>query len=524
MTFRQAMASILWGLFLIPGTAYADQLTNKLESLVMPGPLSIAHEKYKEQCTKCHSPLDQTRQNTLCIDCHKNVEQDIKKAAGFHGRSPQVSGSECSSCHTDHEGRDMDILGFNRETFNHKMTDFILTGKHTSVSCNECHVKDKKLHEAKTDCFSCHEDDDSHEGDMGRECESCHTSDIWQKVKFDHSKTKFPLKGKHEKVECKSCHPDPRYKKTPSTCVDCHGGNDDHEGRFGQKCESCHETEDWKKAKFNHAKDAKFLLKGKHENLACEACHTSLSPKQENSKKCNDCHAPVDVHKGRNGLKCETCHSETSWTKSSFSHDKDTKFPLNGAHKDVECFTCHRGEKKKAEKLRICIDCHTPDDVHEGQLGKDCRSCHGQTKWLEKVKFDHDLTLFPLNGMHAITACDECHITSEYKNAKVACASCHEADDIHKQALGQDCATCHNPNGWAFWQFDHDQQTKYDLDGAHAGLACNACHKNPVKGKIKLEKECADCHRSDDIHQGRFGTMCKRCHITESFKTIRIGR
>jgi len=520
---RKYIIGILCGLFLIPGTATAYQF-NDLKSLVMPGPVSSAHVKYEKNCSECHSPLDKIGQKTLCLECHENVGLDIKKQQGFHGRNPQVSPAECKSCHTDHEGRDADIVGLTRETFDHKVTDFPLTGKHIETTCDQCHVANKKLHEAKTDCFSCHEKDDQHQGEMGKDCASCHTTNLWPKVKFDHSKTKFPLKGSHEKVACNSCHPDTRYKQTPTECVACHGGNDEHEGRFGQDCKSCHTEKDWKKTTFDHGKNTDFALKGKHDTIDCEACHVSTTPKKKVLTKCNDCHGDVDIHKGRNGVKCQECHGETDWGKTSFSHDKDTKYILTGAHKDVDCFACHRGEAKVGAKPRDCVDCHKADDVHKGQMGLVCENCHGETTWSEKINFDHDLTAFPLVGLHAITACDECHTNQQFKDAKTDCVACHKADDSHKKSLGTDCAACHNPNGWDFWQFDHNQQTKFDLDGSHTGLACAACHAVPTTGKIKLSQDCVDCHTADDIHKGRFGTMCKRCHTTENFKTIRIGR
>ncbi|MCF8473628.1 MAG: hypothetical protein K9G26_02945 [Emcibacter sp.] len=524
MIYSILLISLWANLFLMQGTAFAYQLVNKLENLVMPGDLSQPHAKYEKNCTECHSPLNKELQDSLCLKCHEKVGLDITKKQGFHGRNNKVSSSECKTCHTDHEGRNADILGFNQEIFNHDMTDFPLTGKHAAASCHLCHQDQKKFREAKTDCFSCHEKDDSHKGDMGKDCSSCHDSSLWKTVKFDHAKTKFPLKGHHEKVACKSCHPDTRYKQTPMECIACHGSNDNHEGRFGQKCATCHSEKDWKTVKFDHGTDAKFLLKGKHQEIDCEACHRTTTPKAKVSKNCNDCHVTIDIHKGRNGLECQKCHNETDWKKTEFSHDKDTKFILKGAHKDVTCFSCHRGPEKHLDKARICFDCHKSDDVHKGQLGTACETCHNEKSWGKKVRFDHELTMFPLIGLHAIATCDDCHTTHQYKDAKTICFSCHEEDDVHKQTLGKDCAACHNPNGWSFWQFDHNAQTKYKLEGSHEGLVCSACHKMPKESKMQLSQDCVSCHEKDDAHHGRFGTSCNRCHITESFKKIRIGR
>ena len=52
-------------------------------------------------------------------------------------------------------------------------------------------------------------------------------------------------------------------------------------------------------------------------------------------------------------------------------------------------------------------------------------------------------------------------------------------------------------------------------------LACDACHKQPAD-KVKLSMECASCHTRQDVHQGRFGRDCDRCHDTRSFKQPRV--
>ena len=51
------------------------------------------------------------------------------------------------------------------------------------------------------------------------------------------------------------------------------------------------------------------------------------------------------------------------------------------------------------------------DDVHKGQVGKKCERCHNQSGWTKEVFFDHDLARFPLIGIHAITPCEECHLS-----------------------------------------------------------------------------------------------------------------
>src|SRR5277367_1583143 len=56
------------------------------ETLLMPGKLSTAHQKYEEQCTLCHDRSDSKHQTRLCLDCHKDIAADITAKHGFHGR------------------------------------------------------------------------------------------------------------------------------------------------------------------------------------------------------------------------------------------------------------------------------------------------------------------------------------------------------------------------------------------------------------------------------------------------------
>ena len=58
------------------------------------------------------------------MDCHDVVADDVTGGAGFHGRHPDASTAQCKTCHSDHLGRDADVVGLNEDTFDHGMTDF----------------------------------------------------------------------------------------------------------------------------------------------------------------------------------------------------------------------------------------------------------------------------------------------------------------------------------------------------------------------------------------------------------------
>ena len=106
---------------------------------------------------------------------------------------------------------------------------------------------------------------------------------------------------------------------------------------------------------------------------------------------------------------------------------------------------------------------------------------------------------------------------------RLPCQSCHK-DTRHEGPLGASCSLCHNPDGWAFWRFDHAKQTKFPLTGAHQGLDCHACHKTKAAAKIQPATTCHGCHSADDVHSGAFGQPCDQCHTTVSFKQKAIGR
>ena len=311
---------------------------------------------------------------------------------------------------------------------------------------------------------------------MGKDCAGCHTSKTWSGTAFDHAKTKFPLTGAHAKVQCIACHPSERYKETLVACISCHGLRDVHHGAFGDKCDQCHVSTAWKTAKFDHAK-TDFPLRGRHGALACALCHTPTMKTAKLGTACIDCHQAGDVHKGVNGPGCHDCHGEVLWKTVSFNHDKDTKFSLRGGHKEAPCKACHKADPKKVKLQTACASCHGDADPHKTQLGSACAACHNEASWTDQVRFDHDLSGFPLLGLHAAAPCEACHVTAAFKDAGAGCTDCHLADDAHEGALGPSCAKCYNPNGWAFWRFDHGTQTDFALQGAHEDLACKACHR-----------------------------------------------
>ena len=524
----------------------------------MPGQVIEGHAKWEEDCTKCHKRFDKAAQTQLCQDCHRDIRKDVESKQGLHGRLKDSR--ECRECHTEHKGRGENIAPVNKQTFDHAGTDFALKGAHADpkkTDCQSCHKPKVKYRDAPSDCLACHKKDDKHKGSLGPACADCHTERHWKETRFDHSKTRFLLRGKHADTKCEDCHANDRFKNTPIDCVSCHKKDDYHKGVFGQKCDTCHGEKDWKISPFNHDKDTKYPLNGKHAKVKCESCHKKPVVAEKTPTACAACHQKDDKHKGSFGEKCASCHVEKDWKAITFDHDRDTKYRLNGKHRATKCESCHKGvlyndktptacyschkkdDKHKGgygekcerchkghlyrDKLKTaCVACHEKDDTHKGQEGQKCEDCHNERSWKE-TRFDHGLTRFPLLGKHVKVECKKCHTTVAFKDVSLDCVGCHEKEDQHKRRLGTRCEACHNARDWKIWDFDHDTRTRFKLNGGHAGLDCYTCHKNPMGKTVKTPDSCVGCHKKDDKHEGSYGPQCERCHEASSWKPIRQG-
>lgn len=452
-------------------------------------------------------PLDGAHARQTCEGCHQAshivnkqamIEQKVDLARTFLGLN--VS---CLSCHADeHRGQlattCRDCHGMAGWTpapgFNHDRTKFVLTGRHVTTVCNKCHTRvpdgtmaaDKDLaylrfrgltHEK---CLDCHKD--VHGGKFGAKCESCHTTADWglaDRSRFDHSRTRFPLQGKHVSVTCAVCHKPgrPRTGMKFAKCMDCH--SDTHKGEF--------------------------------------------------------------AHRAMNGA-CEECHTVSGYTPALFSlaqHEK-TEYPLHGAHLAVICNNCHPRLAKDGQprpgrftfKSRRCTVCHS--DAHGGTLTKltaktGCELCHADDHW-GTIHFDHRQTDYPLDGKHAAVSCRTCHRPAAGDSARHVlkfvtlgkqCSACHQ--DIHagqfrKEAIKASadksmtfCERCHTPQGWHALKFNHDTDTEFPLEGAHRNVACRGCHKSVTRGEAAFVlykvkgRACRDCHGSNVTEMRKSG-------------------
>ena len=492
-------------------------LGQSLESAVMPGRVVEAHAKVEGDCSQCHVRFDRAAQTRLCLACHKEVAADTRAHTGFHGRHAEAP---CRTCHTEHKGREARIAAFDEKRFDHAQTDFALRGAHSKIECASCHVAGRKFRDAPQACVACHRKDDRHRGSLGEACADCHSEASWKEVRFDHARTRFPLRERHAAVACKDCHADPRFKGAPTACSACHAKDDVHKGRFGERCESCHSEATWKKSPFNHEKQTRFPLRGRHALASCQSCHRAPVAREKLPQSCVGCHRGDDVHKGALGANCASCHNEASWKKTSFNHDKDTKFPLRGRHAKAACTNCHKDPRGADKPPTACYGCHRGDDQakgHRGRFGEKCESCHAEQAW-KPARFDHARDAhFALRGKHAGVACASCHRGVLYRDkTETACEACHGgAKDPHRGQLGSQCGSCHDERDWKRTRFDHNRG-RFPLLGRHAAVPCKACH---VSAQFKdARAECVACHQKDDPHKRRFGTRCESCHNARDWR------
>lgn len=507
---------------------------------ISPGDLCNAHAHLEgiSNCTKCHSIGNNKVTRDKCLDCHTQIKENIKNKKGYHA-SKESTRQECSACHNDHHGRNFQIVRLNKKLFNHDLAGFSLKGKHAKIDCNSCHksafIKDPVLKKKAgtylgldQNCLSCHED--YHQGKLSSNCSSCHNFDSFKNATgFDHSKTKFPLLGQHKNVDCIECHKTEilNGKKFQNfsglkfgNCTDCH--IDVHKNKFGQNCKQCHTEESFHfnvgmKA-FDHDK-TNFKLIGKHKLVDCKQCHKTSMTAPLKHRYCTDCHE--DYHKGEFSIKgkpinCDDCHDNNGFTPSTFTIERHNEtFVLDGAHEATLCSACHKKQGKWTFKKigSKCIDCH--GNEHEGFLDEkfmpndDCTACHNTKGW-HSVKFDHNRTHYKLEGQHAVIACSKCHYAKDSSGRKMQqfegvskdCSSCHKDSHVGQFAVNgkTDCSRCHGFDSWTLSRFDHDT-ARFKLDGAHANVACDECHK-PVMNSLgkyiqyKFDDiSCASCHK-----------------------------
>lgn len=471
--------------------------------LISPGRLSLAHADLEGvgSCTQCHELRQRGISEPRCLSCHAPLSVRIERGRGLHGSFEE---KDCAACHKEHLGASADLVRFDASGFSHGDAGYDLEGAHAAADCRSCHapslIQDREVRRIKSasgalektwlglgrSCESCHasaaRNQDPHQGQFdSASCERCHTETAWSETQsFDHARARYPLTGRHLRLDCAACHEPARteagasfirYKPLQfSGCLSCHA--DPHAPTLGSDCATCHQTGGWANVesprferRFDHANTG-FPLFGAHALASCAACHDASTNANLNiefarstansnypppvlEQGCMSCH--VDRHEGAfaaavGGPDCASCHDDSTWIPSSFDlfRHAATNFPLEGAHRATPCAACHYETTVGVTEASMmfgaaatsCLACHLPDDPHRGQFdGRTCDSCHGQARFAE-VDVDHNTTGFPLLGAHQEVACSSCHMAEvsrsgstfvRYAPLSTECRACHTA-------------------------------------------------------------------------------------------------
>jgi hypothetical protein len=418
-----------------------------------------------------HDALDRTYLGlaTTCNGCHADDDP----------HDGQFGDRGCTDCHAQERWQ-------GAELFDHRTTDYPLTGRHRSVECAKCHApagRDSQRPVRYADlpfasCTSCHRD--PHDRQMGADCTRCHSTDGWSQITngqfeqtFDHATVGYTLRGAHGDL----------------ACVACHSGDADG------------------------AQDIQLRFVGGTRGRRYPT---------PASETCASCH--LDYHRGAfrgssNGADCRTCHTEDAWRPTTFGverHNDGSTFELTGAHVTTACVDCHR-DPATPDALRFrwphdaCTSCHEPSQPQGQQFaGRLCTECHDTEGWIPTIYGivrHNDGSTFQLTGAHVATPCMECHRdpaapdSLRFRLSHEQCVSCHEPSKPHgDQFAGQACSDCHTTDSFRIPGFDHSG-TRFPLDGRHQDVACNRCHAIEVRADgtelrryRPLGLQCEDCH------------------------------
>lgn len=475
----------------------------------VPAPL-FSHDSTDYALTGKHAEV-------ACNDCH--LAKRLPLRADAKGRAVPVYApvpfASCGSCHDDpHRGRLSTRCADCHTTrgweagegraFNHNLTKYPLRGRHARVRCAACHGEDlARPNPASATCEGCHRDPHGGQAVLAgkpSDCGACHRVEGFTPSTFtvaQHLATPYPLEGRHAQVACAKCHTPvassaggaparvARLRMPFGQCAACHA--DAHAGQLAARadagaCESCHAVAGWSPSTFTTARHAtlRVTLDGRHGQVPCRACHgadrqglpapaalsslgTARTAVTLTGAACADCH--LDPHAGRYARSgalpvegdCAACHSASAFRPSLVDparHDRFT-FRLEGAHRAVACVSCHDELKgRPARSTLVANGVGIARFPASAGVPRDCASCH-----------------------------ENPHGTQFAARGERRCESCHGVESFAPAP-----------------RFDHERDASFSLKGAHARVACSACHVPRTQGGVStvtyrpLSGQCESCH------------------------------
>lgn len=556
-----------WTIALVSITAIATTAVVDM-GRTSPGPLSAVHGREedlvgKRSCSECHGGWLSSMASS-CLDCHELIDQQLESGGGLHGAIDGELARKCATCHSEHHGEGFAIVNrqsFARagipdpEHFDHQLVRWEMDGEHLKLQCSECHPNadvqvlpkgELRFAGLDQDCSTCHED--AHDGRMALGCATCHGQTSWAGLHSRGHERVLPLIGAHGQVACRDCHAENGLFSLESMGM--------RKGRPQPRtCATCHESP--------HAEEflrGVALAESKKVESACVVCHlaehTSFRQEELSVSAAHHAASGFKLDAPHDQAECQACHDPDG---SDFA----ARYPGRGPDLCGQChLDPHGGQFKTGPfALRERIPAHIPLAAPEGG---DCLACHERERF-EPHSFgveEHALASLALEGAHARTECDECHLDPAlnqpraFRGTPADCDRCHS--DAHEgffepfvaglpQPVNGACARCHGAESFSELPgegFDHGRFTGFEVRGAHAAEQCEACHRpaeepdergrkfGRVKEHFGVYEGCVTCH--EDPHAGKFDAAelpllvddrsdCARCHVEVSFRTLERG-
>lgn len=392
---------------------------------------ALAGKHLTVSCEACHGANLARRQPAFarCADCHADAHFGRGTLAG--------KPADCAACHrvegftpstytvAQHQTSPYPLVG------KHGAAACALchVASDTVVRVSPRQVRRRaQLRPAAGACAACHAD--AHHGELALgeskgACAACHDERGWTPSTYAparHATLRLALDGKHAPLACAKCHlavrpavaasPSAGPRPPPATvslrvapaCESCH--LDPHGGRYSagslrlpaDGCRACHDSRRFVPSTLAASGHAAFgfVVDGAHRAVPCRDCHKELgAPASPSTLRaaatmparlpfstpprtaCVACHA--DPHAGQfaaraGGGACESCHDTAQWLGAGrFDHDRDSSFPLAGAHSRVPCAACHVRVAQSGGGTRVqyrplplaCEGCHADANVRK---------------------------------------------------------------------------------------------------------------------------------------------------------------
>jgi hypothetical protein len=337
--------------------------------------------------------------------------------------------------------------------FNHLSTGYPLTGVHTTVACEACHVGGVFV-------------------GTPRACDGCHATGkrvVATPKSLKHIVTDAP---------CETCHFNTstfygaRYNHgtaVPGQCETCHNG------RIAQgkpsahpvtlsACDNCHRSSSWLPASWNHRDTAS----------DCSVCHKAGGPGRNYTAAT---HLPMSMDTVSFTGNCKACHTNYYTFYSAY---------YNHVGASTSCGNCHQfAAYGPGVKQITSTTAHTN---YASALITQCTSCHKSyaVGTFAAGKYDHV----------GAGTCDTCHSGHAAWSPAITQASTAR-HNVYAAAGIAACSTCHTSTAaWAGSRYNHS-----------SGAACSTCHSGQPTWNTYIRQMSAN-------HIPFTAATCESCHTS----------